>query len=224
MRDSVIPVVLLPCCLWFCRVHRLLKPSLRPLQIRFNQLRAYPSAPETLSNLSSDAAPGEGVEDNIPRVGYHAAFPCMRQRGSQALTGAGSNACAATWPGRPWREGVCAFSMPTLFPSRSKRRGRMGPALSCCLRWNCWRSGRLWFPPPRFHLLRYHGVLAPRARARERIVPAQPVAEPAARRTARRALRPAAIGCGGRPCWRGCFPPTSANARPVAGACGSSPP
>ena len=24
------------------------------------------------------------------------------------------------------------------------------------------------------------------------------------------------IGCGGRPCWRGCFPPTSANARPVA--------
>ena len=35
-------------------------------------------------------------------------------------------------------------------------------------------------PPPRFHLLRYHGLLAPRARARERIVPAQPVAEPAA--------------------------------------------
>ena len=40
-------------------------------------------------------------------------------------------------------------------------------------------------------------------------------AEPA-RRTPRRALRPAAIGCAGRPCWRGCFPPTSANARPVA--------
>ena len=35
-------------------------------------------------------------------------------------------------------------------------------------------------PPPRFHLLRYHGVLAPWARARERIVPAQPVAEPSA--------------------------------------------
>ena len=50
----------------------------------------------------------------------------------------------------PWRGGVCAFSMPTLFPSRSKRRGRMGPALSCCLRWNCWRSGRLWFPRPGF--------------------------------------------------------------------------
>ena len=28
-------------------------------------------------------------------------------------------------------------------------------------------------PPPRFHLLRYHGVLAPRARARDRIVPAK---------------------------------------------------
>ena len=32
-------------------------------------------------------------------------------------------------------------------------------------------------PPPRFHLLRYHGVLAPRARDRDRIVPTQPVAE-----------------------------------------------
>ncbi len=35
-------------------------------------------------------------------------------------------------------------------------------------------------PPPRLHLLRYHGVLAPRARDRGRIVPAQPVAEPSA--------------------------------------------
>ena len=35
-------------------------------------------------------------------------------------------------------------------------------------------------PPPRLHLLRYHGVLAPRAGARDRIVPAQPGAEPAA--------------------------------------------
>ena len=35
-------------------------------------------------------------------------------------------------------------------------------------------------PPPRLHLLRYHGVLAPGARARDRIVPAQPVAEPSA--------------------------------------------
>ena len=35
-------------------------------------------------------------------------------------------------------------------------------------------------PPPRSHLLRYHGVLAPRARARDRIVPAQPGAEPSA--------------------------------------------
>ena len=35
-------------------------------------------------------------------------------------------------------------------------------------------------PPPRFHLLRYHGVLAPRTRARDRIVPAKPVAGPSA--------------------------------------------
>ena len=32
-------------------------------------------------------------------------------------------------------------------------------------------------PPPRFHLLRYHGVLAPRARDRGRIVPTKPVEE-----------------------------------------------
>ena len=32
-------------------------------------------------------------------------------------------------------------------------------------------------PPPRLHLLRYHGVLAPRARDRGRIVPAKPVEE-----------------------------------------------
>ena len=42
--------------------------------------------------------------------------------------------------------------------------------------------------------------------------------------TAIRAPNPAAIGWGGRPCWRGCFPPSSAHARAVAGACGSSPP
>ena len=71
-------------------------------------------------------------------------------------------------------------------------------------------------PPPRLLLLRYHGVLVPRARDRHRIVPATPVAS--RRRTAMRALRPAAIGCGGRPCRHGCFPPTSANAPPVAGA------
>ncbi len=35
-------------------------------------------------------------------------------------------------------------------------------------------------PPPRFHLLRYQGVLAPRARTRDGIVPAKPVAEPSA--------------------------------------------
>ncbi len=32
-------------------------------------------------------------------------------------------------------------------------------------------------PPPRLHLIRYHGVLAPRARDRDRIVPAKPVEE-----------------------------------------------
>ena len=54
----------------------------------------------------------------------------------------------------------------------------MGPAISCCLRWNCWRSWRLWFPRPGFILLRYHGVLAPRGR--DRIVPAKPVEASAA--------------------------------------------
>ncbi len=51
-------------------------------------------------------------------------------------------------------------------------------------------------PPPRFHLLRYHGVLAPRARARDRIVPAQPGAEPAAQDAS-----PSAASCGHRLRW-----------------------
>ena len=51
-------------------------------------------------------------------------------------------------------------------------------------------------PPPRFHLLRYHGVLAPRARARDRIVPAQPGAEPAAEDAS-----PSAAACGHRLRW-----------------------
>ena len=50
-------------------------------------------------------------------------------------------------------------------------------------------------PPPRFHLLRYHGVLAPRARDRGRIVPAKPVAEPSADRVS------SAPPCGHRLGW-----------------------
>ena len=71
-------------------------------------------------------------------------------------------------------------------------------------------------PPPRFHL-RYHGVLAPRARDRGRIVPAKPVEESTA---ADRAS--SASPCAYRLRWAtllaGCFPPTSAHARPGAGA------
>ena len=102
-----------------------------------------------------------------------AAFGCLRQRGSQALTGGGWNACAATWPGRPWREGVCALSMPTLFPSRSKRRGLDGTRPLLLSPMELLEKRAALVPPPRFHLLRYHGVLAPRARARDRIVPAK---------------------------------------------------
>ena len=56
--------------------------------------------------------------------------------------------------------------------------------------------------------------------ARSRVLPflLRAGAWPSRRRTAIRALRPAPIAWGGRPCWRGCFPPTSAHARPVAGA------
>ncbi len=81
---------------------------------------------------------------SVPR----AAFRCMPLRGSRALTGRGSNAYGATWPGRPWPRGACASSIRSGFPSRSKRRGRMGPAgahprrrgagggsLSGCLGW-----------------------------------------------------------------------------------------
>ena len=104
---------------------------------------------------------------------------------------------------------------PLCFASRSRRRGRMGRAISCCLRWNCWRSWRLWFPRPGSISYATTGSWRPgpgpaTASCRPSRLPSR------RRRTAMRALRPAAIGCGGRPCWRGCFPPTSANARPVA--------
>ena len=135
----------------------------------------------------------------------------MRQRGSQALTGAGSNACAATWPGRPWRGGRLrildadhlSFALKTPWSDGTR------PLLLSPM--ELLEKLAALVPPPRFHLLRYHGVLAPRARDRDLIVPAKPVEEsPAADGAAR--LRPAAIGCGGRPCWRGCFPPKSAPA------------
>ena len=48
-----------------------------------------------------------------------------------------------------------------------------GPALSDGTTGEAGSSG----PPPRFHLLRYHGVLAPYARDRGRIVPTKPVEE-----------------------------------------------
>ena len=44
----------------------------------------------------------------------------MRRRGSRALTGGDSNACAATWPGRPWPQGACASSL---------RSGPAGPGV-----------------------------------------------------------------------------------------------
>ncbi len=96
---------------------------------------------------------------------------------------------------------------PLCFASRSRRRGRMGRAISCCLRWNCWRSWRLWFPRPGSISYATTGSWRPgpgpaTSSFRPSRLPSR------RRRTARRALRPAAIGCGGRPCWRGCFPPT----------------
>ena len=101
----------------------------------------------------------------------------MRRRGSQARTGGGSNAYAATWPARPWPPGACASSIRHIFPSRSKHRGRMGPAICSSLRMELLEKLAVPVPPPRLHLLRCHGVLAPRARDRHCIVPTQPLAE-----------------------------------------------
>ncbi len=39
-----------------------------------------------------------------------------------------------------------AASIPSTFPSRSKRPGRMGRAISCSRPSNYWRSWRLWYP------------------------------------------------------------------------------
>ena len=55
-----------------------------------------------------------------------------------------------------------------------------GTAISCFSPMELLEKLAALVPPPRFHLLCYHGVLAPRARARERIVAAKPVAEPSA--------------------------------------------
>ncbi len=63
-------------------------------------------------------------------------------------------------------------------------------------------------PPPRFHLLRYQGVLAIRARTRDRIVPAKPVAEPSAADGAA-----SAASCGHRLRWRPCCPQRSLRPR-----------
>ena len=86
----------------------------------------------TAASVRGPSPPGNGpasacdAPSKIRPPGYgprscallRAVFPCMRRRGSRARTGAGSNVYAATWPGRPWREGVCAFlltqpSLPT---------------------------------------------------------------------------------------------------------------
>ena len=191
----------------------------------------------TAASVRGLTATGAGVGQRLPRVlkdaatGVRTAPLCFASRGfclpaATRIAGPDRRGLErlCRYVARPaLAGGVCALSMPTIFPSRSKRRGRMGPALSCCRRWNCWRSGRLWFPRPGFISYATTGSWRPgpgpaTASCRPSRLPSR------RRRTALRALRPAAIGGAGRPCWRGCFPPTSANARPVAGACGSSPP
>ena len=70
-------------------------------------------------------------------------------------------------------------------------------------------------PPPRLHLLRYHGVLAPRARDRHRIVPTQPLAEsPAANRAS------SAGPCGHRLGWAALLARVFAPDLSVCPACG----
>ena len=66
----------------------------------------------------------------------------MRQHGSQALTGGAPTLVSLRGPPGP---GGGTSAHP-----RCRRRGRMGPAISCCLRWNCWRGWRLWFSRPGF--------------------------------------------------------------------------
>ena len=74
------------------------------------------------------------------------------------------------------------------------------------------RSGRLWFPRPGF--ISYATTGSWRPGPGPASASWRPSRLPSRRR--RTALRPAAIGGAGRPCLRGCFPPTSANVRPVA--------
>ncbi len=104
----------------------------------------------------------------------------------------------ATGPERSGHRGAYgALVLRSGFALRSKRRGRMGPAISCALRWNCWRSGRLWSPRPGSISYATTGSWPPvpataAASCRPSRLPSR------RRRTAIRALRPAPIGCAGR--------------------------
>ena len=71
--------------------------------------------------------------------------------------------------------------MPSGFASCSKRPSsdRTSPLMSSPMELLDKLAALI--PPPRLHLLHYHGVLVPRARDRDRIVPVKAVAEPPAR-------------------------------------------
>src|SRR5207245_5965844 len=72
----------------------------------------------------------------------------------------------------------------------------------------------LLIPPPRFHTLRFHGVLAPHAAWRSAVVPARPEADEDGPR--RRWDRRVRVRRGGRRCCAGCSASTSLRVRAAA--------
>ena len=89
----------------------------------------------------------------------------------------------------PWATNPVIEQVPGIQPTRARvacpllwKRHHAG------LRWNYWRSWRLWSPRPGFISCATTGVLAPRARGR--IVPTKPVAGGGGRRYERSVLHP----------------------------------
>ena len=177
--------------------------------------------------LGRAADRGDECAPHHPSV--HPTRPARRHRSGSALRrGPGAGGAHRGFGARSHRHRSPRRPAPAPGPERSGHRGAYGALVFCFALKTPWSDGTghlllsplelleklaALVPPPRFHLLRYHGVLAPRARDRGRIVPAEPAeASTAADRES------SAASCGHRLGWAALltrvFPPTSANARP----------
>jgi hypothetical protein len=107
------------------------------------------------------------------------ALPEVPPADDDSPTGDSSKGSAATSPAPlSHRKGspVCPTARSS---SRSSTRGRTVRAPSCSSRMTSWSGSVAAVPPPRWHLLRYFGVLSSHSRLRKEVVP-HPPADPSA--------------------------------------------